>query len=184
MSQRAGFEELAVPHMAAAFTLAFWLVRNRADAEDIVQDAYVRAYRAFDTHTSDAFKPWLLAIVRNRAYTHLGQRKRLSNVVSFEDAFHTKEGEESGVSQIVSDAPSAEQILINTSDRAGVMAALAQLPPLYREVLVLREIEEASYRDIADVTGVPIGTVMSRLARARTRLRDAVLAQEKKENFK
>ena len=184
MSRRSSFETQSVPHMRAAFTLAYWLVRNQSDAEDIVQDAYVRAYRSFETFEGGDFKPWLLAIVRNRSLTWLSQRKRLSNVVSFEDAFHTKEGEESGVSQIVSDAPSAEQILINTSDRAGVMAALAQLPPLYREVLVLREIEEASYRDIADVTGVPIGTVMSRLARARTRLRDAVLAQEKKENVK
>ena len=181
MSRRSNFETLAVPHMQAAFTLAYWLVHSRADAEDIVQDAYLRAYRAFDSYHGSSFKPWLLAIVRNRAFTWLGQRKRSSNVVSFEDAFHTREGDEPGESQIVCDQPTAEQTMIDAGDGAAVMAALAQLPPLYREVLVLREIEDVSYRDIAELTGGPVGTVMSRLSRARAKLRDAVLTNEKKE---
>lgn len=184
MSRRSKFEMLAVPHMAAAFTLAYWLVNNRTDADDIVQDAYVRAYRAFDSYHGDAFKPWLLAIVRNCAFTFLGQRRRASNVISFDDAFHTREGEENGEAQLESSEPSAEQNLIAAGDRAAVMSALGKLPPLYREVLVLREIEEMSYRDIASLTGVPAGTVMSRLSRARNSLRGAVLAQEKKERYK
>lgn len=184
MSRRSSFEALAVPHMAAAFTLAYWLVRSHTDADDIVQDAYVRAYRAFDSYHGDTFKPWLLAIVRNCAFTFLGQRKRLSNVVSFDEAFHAKDGDEYGEAQLQSEDPSAEQHMIAASDRAAVMSALGELPPLYREVLVLREIEEMSYRDIAGLTGVPVGTVMSRLSRARDRLRGAVLAQEKKERYK
>ena len=181
MTRRSSFETLAVPHMPAAFTLAYWLVRSRADAEDIVQDAYIRAYRAFDTFEGEDCKPWVLAIVRNRALTFLGQRKRASNVVPFEDAFHTLEGEEPGESRIPSNEPSAEAAMITDGERAAVMQALSELPPLFREVLILREIEELSYRDIADVAGIPIGTVMSRLARARDRLRDIVVAQNKKE---
>lgn len=181
MSRRSSFEAQAVPHMAAALTLAFWLVRSRADAEDIVQDSYVRAYRAFDTFRGDNFKPWLLAIVRNQSLTWLSQRKRASNVISFDEAFAAQAGEEPGEARLLSDAPSAEDVLIGEGERMRVMAALNALPPLYREVLVLREIEDLSYQVIASVTGVPIGTVMSRLARARARLREIVLAQEKKE---
>ena len=181
MTPRSSFETLAVPHMRAAYTLAYWLVRSRADAEDIVQEAYIRAYRAFDSFEGSDCKPWLLAIVRNRALTFIGQRKRASNVVSFEDAFHTLEGGEPGESRIPSNEPSAEAVLIADGERSRVMQALGELPPLFREVLVLREIEELSYRDIAEVAGVPIGTVMSRLARARDRLRDIVIAQNQKE---
>jgi RNA polymerase sigma-70 factor, ECF subfamily len=184
MSRRSNFEALAVPHMAAAFTLAYWLSNNRTDADDIVQDAYVRAYRAFDSYHGDTFKPWLLAIVRNCAFTFLGQRRRASNVISFDEAFHTKDGDESGETQLQSEEPTAEQAMIAAGDRAGVMLALGKLPPLYREVLVLREIEEMSYRDISSLTGAPVGTVMSRLSRARDRLQEAVLAQEKKERYK
>ena len=181
MSRRARFEAQAVPHMAAALTLAFWLVRSRADAEDIVQDSYVRAYRAFDNFRGDQFKPWLLAIVRNQSLTWLGQRKRASNVVSFDEAFAVHTDQEPGEARLASDAPSAEDAMIVEGERAAVMAALDRLPPLYREVIVLREIEDLSYQVIATVTGVPIGTVMSRLARARARMREIVLAQEKKE---
>jgi RNA polymerase sigma-70 factor, ECF subfamily len=181
MTRRTSFEAQAVPHMAAALTLAFWLVRSRADAEDIVQNSYVRAYRAFDSFRGDNFKAWLLAIVRNQSLTWLSQRKRLSNVISFDEAFAAQGASEPGEARIASDAPSAEDALIGEGERALVMAALDQLPPLYREVLVLREVEDLSYQLIATITGVPIGTVMSRLARARARLRDIVLAQEKKE---
>ena len=181
MSRRVSFEAQAMPHMQAALTLATWLVRSRTDAEDIVQDAYVRAYRGFDGFHGTEFKPWLLAIVRNRALTWLSQRKRASNVVSFEDAFHTEEGEESGMSRIPSDEPTPEQHLIADGERAAIMAALAELPPLFREVLVLREVEELSYQQIAQIADVPVGTVMSRLARARSKLRALVVAQEKRE---
>ena len=184
MNRRARFEAQAVPHMAAALTLAFWLVRSRADAEDIVQDSYVRAYRAFDTFRGDNFKPWLLAIVRNQSLTFLSKRKFKSNVISFDEAFAAQAGEEPGEARVASEAPTAEDVMIVEGERASVMAALDTLPPLYREVLVLREIEDLSYQVIANVTGVPIGTVMSRLARARARLREIVVAQEKKEAWR
>lgn len=181
MNRRSSFEAQAVPHMRAAYTLAFWLVRSGADAEDIVQDSYIRAYRAFESFEGAEFKPWLLAIVRNRALTWLSQRKRMSNVVSIEDAFHTEEGDEPGIARIPSLEPSPEQHLIARDERAAVLNALAQLPPLFREVLILREIEELSYQQIAAIAVVPVGTVMSRLARARSRLRDIVLADNKRE---
>lgn len=167
--------------MRAAYTLAYWLVQSRADAEDIVQDAYIRAYRAFDKFEGDALKPWLLAIVRNRALTWLNQRKRASNVVSFDDAFHTEEGDEPGIARLPSDELTPEQHMLADGERAAVLQALAELPPLFREVIVLREIEELSYQQIAVVAEVPIGTVMSRLARARTKLRDIIMAQNKME---
>ena len=181
MSRRTSFEAHAVPHMRAAYTLAVWLVRSPADAEDIVQDAYVRAYRGYDSFVGDDFKPWLLAIVRNRALTWLTHRKRASNVVSFEDAFHVEEGDEPGIARIPSSEPTPEQHMIADGERAAVLQALAELPPLFREVIILREIEDLSYQQIADVTDVPVGTVMSRLARGRARLRDIVLARDKKE---
>lgn len=183
MNRRSKFESLAIPHMAAAFTLAYWLVKSRADADDIVQDAYVRAYRAFDGYRGESFKPWLLAIVRNCAFTFLGQRRRASNVISFDDAYRSLDGDEHPIPEPVSEDPDAEQQLIAAGDRAVILAALAELPPLYREILVLRELEDVSYRDIASLTGVPVGTVMSRLSRARSRLRAAVLRQDKKENY-
>ena len=102
-------------------------------------------------------------------------------MVSFEDAFHTEEGEEPGIARIPSNDPSPEQHMIAGNERAAVMHALSQLPPLFREVLVLREIEELSYQQIAAVADIPIGTVMSRLARARSRLREIVVAHERRE---
>jgi RNA polymerase sigma-70 factor, ECF subfamily len=161
----ADFERLATPHMAAAYNLAFWLVRNRADAEDIVQDAFLNAYRGFGGFSGDDIRPWLMTIVRNAAYRWLGRRKRAGNVVSIDQAI-AERGD-----GFASDEPSAEARLIGEADRNSVLTALAGLPPVFREALVLREIEGMSYRDIAELTGVPAGTVMSRLARGRAELR-------------
>lgn len=169
MAAPSNFERAALPHMDAAFNLAFWLVRSRPDAEDIVQDAYLRAFRAYDSLTGD-IRPWLLTIVRNVAYRWHANRSRSGNVISFDEAFPGRSGE-AGEASIASDAASAEAVLIGDGERAMVLAALAQLPPAYREVIVLREIETFSYREIADVTGVPVGTVMSRLSRARAELK-------------
>ena len=165
------FEAAALPHREAAFNLAYWLVRNRADAEDVVQEAYLRAFRAFATLTGHDIKPWLLTIVRNVAYRMLGKRTGASNVISFEEAFPGRFGEATGEARVASDAPSPEALLIGEGERVLVVTALAGLPAAYREVVVLREIEGFSYREIADVTGVPIGTVMSRLSRARAELK-------------
>jgi RNA polymerase sigma-70 factor, ECF subfamily len=170
MGQLSNFERVALPHMQAAFNLAFWLVRSHADAEDVVQEAYLRAFRAFDGFRGADLRPWLLAIVRNAAYRWLSNRRRSANVISLNEAFE-RNGEEAEAVQIASDAPSSEARLIGEVDRAIVRSALAELPPIYREVLMLREIEGLRYRDIAEVTGAPVGTVMSRLSRGRSELR-------------
>jgi RNA polymerase sigma-70 factor (ECF subfamily) len=155
--------------MEAAFNLAFWLVRSRADAEDIVQEAYLRAFRAFDGFRGGDMRPWLLAIVRNTAYRWLSNRRRSGTVISLEEAF--AEGSGHSADDIASDEPTAEERLIGAAERDYVLRALAELPPAFREVLVLREIEGFAYREIAEVTGVPVGTVMSRLSRGRGELR-------------
>ena len=162
------FEQLALPHMAAAFSLAYWLMRDRADAEDVVQDAYVRALRGFDGFRGDDIRPWLLAIVRNVAWRALSVRRRANNVIPIEAAFAA--GEDGGMALAAAD-PSAETLMIEAGDRAVLARALAALTPLFREALVLREMQEMSYADIAIVLGVPKGTVMSRLSRARAELR-------------
>jgi RNA polymerase sigma-70 factor, ECF subfamily len=166
------FEQQALPHLDAAYSLAFWLMRDRADAEDVVQDAYVRALRGFDGFRGDAMRPWLLAIVRNVAWRALAVRRRAaSNVIPIEAAYTRTGEDEPEPMTIASDEASAESRLIEAADRALLTRALDALTPLFREALVLREIEEMSYAEIATVLGVPQGTVMSRLSRARAELR-------------
>lgn len=174
MSSLSRFEQMALPCMEAAFNLAFWLVRSRSDAEDIVQEAYLRALRGFHGFRGDDVRPWLLAIVRNCAYRWLSNRRRSGSVVSLDEAFAGGGDDGEGAREIAADEPSAEERLVGAAERDYVLRALAELPPAYREVLVLREIEELSYREIADVTGAPIGTVMSRLSRARGELRKSM----------
>ena len=171
MAGPSSFERAALPHMDAAYNLAFWLVRNRTDAEDVVQDAYLRAFRAHASLKGDDIRPWLLTIVRNVAYRTLARRGRSGNVISFEEAFPGRAGDAAGDVNIATDAPSAEMLLIGEGDRAMVVTALGELPAAFREVVVLREMEGLSYREIANVTGIPIGTVMSRLSRARADLK-------------
>jgi RNA polymerase sigma-70 factor, ECF subfamily len=171
MSERARFERLALPHMDAAYNLAFWLLRSRSDAEDAVQEAYLRAFRAFRNFHGEDMRPWLLKIVRNVVFRKLAEHKRSSNVISFDAAISDRAAGESVALQVEHDGPTAEEIAIGASEQALVRRALGELVPIYREVIVLREIEAMSYRSIADLTGVPIGTVMSRLARARAELR-------------
>jgi RNA polymerase sigma-70 factor (ECF subfamily) len=170
MTERAQFERLALAHMDAAYNLAFWLLRSRPDAEDAVQDAYLRAYRSFAGFRGGDIRPWLLKIVRNVAYRKLGDRARASNVIPFDAAVSDRVGGEPGL-QLAAETPSAEDLVVGAGEQAMVRAALAALAPIFREVMVLREIEALSYREIAQATGVPLGTVMSRLARARAELR-------------
>jgi len=171
MTERAEFERLALAHMDAAYTLAFWLLRSRPDAEDAVQDAYLRAYRAFRNFQGGDMRPWLLKIVRNVALRKLSDQSRSANVIPFDAAVSDRFGGERGALQVPADAPSAEDALVGAGEQAMVRAALAELAPVFREAIVLREIEALSYREIAGIAGVPIGTVMSRLARARAELR-------------
>jgi RNA polymerase sigma-70 factor (ECF subfamily) len=175
------FEQQALPHLDAAYSLAFWLMRDRADAEDVVQDAYVRAMRGFEGFRGEAMRPWLLAIVRNVAWRALAVRRRTtSNVIPIEAAYSRNGEDDPEPMSIPSNEPSAETRLIEAGDRALLTRALDALAPLFREALVLREIEEMSYAEIATVLGVPQGTVMSRLSRARAelRLRFKDMAQE------
>lgn len=171
MTERTRFERLALPHMDAAYNLAFWLLRSRTDAEDAVQDAYLRAYRSFLNFEGEDIRPWLLKIVRNVAFRKFSDQKRAGNVISFDAAVSDRTAGEPVALQIAAEGPSAEDIMIGAGEQALVKRALAKLAPAYREAIVLREIEAMSYREIAEVTGVPIGTVMSRLARARAELR-------------
>jgi RNA polymerase sigma factor (sigma-70 family) len=154
------FEETVLPHLDAAFNYARWLTKNEAEAEDVVQDACVRAMRFFSSLRGDDARAWLFTIVRNAWYS------RLSRKVSVPDGAGLNDAER----QAPDGALDPEERLLQQHTVALVRAALEELPVDYREVILLREIEGLSYKEIAAVVGVPIGTVMSRLARARERL--------------
>jgi RNA polymerase sigma-70 factor, ECF subfamily len=171
MTERARFERLAVGHMRASYHLAYSLLRQRSDAEDAVQDAYVRAYRAMHQLRNDDIKPWLLTIVRNVCYRRLQERRRASNIISLDEALTAQPGSAVLSEAIASHAPSPEQAVITASNEAVLTDLVDALPPIFREIIILREMEELSYGDIAAIIGAPIGTVMSRLSRARTELR-------------
>ena len=173
MGQLSSFDRLTLPHLDAAYNLAFWLVRSEADAEDIVQESYMRAFRGFHGFAGTDAKPWLLAIVRNSAYRWLNNRRRSANVISLDEAFGGP-CEEPAEAQIASEDPTPEARLLGEVDRGLVRSALAELPPIFREVIMLREIEGLAYLEISRVTGAPIGTVMSRLARGRRELRKSL----------
>ena len=158
--QRRRFEALALPHMDAAYNLARWLSRSPSDADDIVQDAMLRAFRAFDGFRGGDIKAWLLTIVRN-CWRSSGAAERRRG--------HTELDED-----LAADGAGPEDSADAASRRRRLDAALALLPEDFREALVLREMEDMSYREIAEITGAPIGTVMSRLARARALLRERI----------
>jgi len=154
------FEQALLPHLDAAFNLARWLTRNSQDAEDVVQEAYLRALTFFDSFHGEDGRAWLLAIVRNTCYTWLRTNRPA----------HLKEGLDEEHHQAESNAPDPEMLQIGSADREMIHKALEELPAEYREILVLREMEGLTYKQIADIIGTPLGTVMSRLARARKRL--------------
>ncbi len=162
---KARFDRLVLPHLADAYSLARWITGNRADAEDVVQDACLRAFRAIWSAGVNP-RAWMLTIVRNTAFTWM-RKNRPAALVAVDDPAEIEQaqGPSAGL-----DASTPESALIAKSEAAQLEAAIAQLPTVYREALVLRDIHGLSYREIADVTGVPIGTVMSRLARGRSRV--------------
>jgi RNA polymerase sigma-70 factor (ECF subfamily) len=163
--RRRRFEQLMLPHLGAAYNLARWLAAQ--EAEDVAQEAMLRAFRAFDGFRGGDAKAWLLTIVRNCHYTALGRKRK---TVALPD-----EGE----SEIATDLPDPEVSAIDADRARKLNKAIASLPDEFRETLVLREMEDMSYREIAEVTGAPIGTVMSRLARARGLLRERWSAETK-----
>jgi len=162
--KREQFEARVLPHLGAAYNLARWLTRNDHDAEDVVQESYLRAYKFFGGFRGGDGRAWLLTIVRNTCYTWFQQNRPRELSASIDGA----------ANNIESDAPSPEAELIKSVDRKLIAKALEELPLEFREVLVLREMEGMSYKEIADITEVPLGTVMSRLARARKRLEQSL----------
>lgn len=154
------FEETVLPHLDAAFNYARWLTRNDADAEDVVQDACMRALRYFSSLRDENARAWFFTIVRNTWYSRVSRRANTAEAASLDTTRDERPDESLG----------PEQRLLQQHAVARVHAALEQLPADFREVLVLREFEGLSYKEIAAVVRIPIGTVMSRLARARERL--------------
>ncbi|HXR09916.1 MAG TPA: sigma-70 family RNA polymerase sigma factor [Candidatus Acidoferrales bacterium] len=150
-----------MPHLDAAYNLARWLTRNEQDAQDAVQEAYLRAFRYFPGMRGGPARPWLMKIVRNTCYTWLRANRPLQEAAEFDENLFPPDFR----------APDPEEAVLQSDNGAVVRRALEELPVNFREVLILREIEGMSYKEIAEIIGVPIGTVMSSLSRARSLLR-------------
>jgi RNA polymerase sigma factor (sigma-70 family) len=172
------FEEQISPHLKSAYNLAKWLTRSHEDAEDVVQDAFLRAFSAFESYRGDDAQPqnakaWLLTIVRNTSMTRLKRNRNAGATLAFEEALDDPR----------ECSPDPEEILLISCNREEVRQAVEQLPWEFREAIVLREMEGLSYREISATIGVPLGTVMSRLSRGRDWLR-RILSTPKRLNPK
>lgn len=174
MDRTRQFEALALPHLDAAYNLARWLLRDDDSAQDAVQDAFLRAFRYFDSFVGQEMRPWLLGIVRNTCFTLLQARRDAPAQMELDEE-HDFDGVDATIDPA---AASPEALLVRKIERASVMAAIDALPVVFREAIVLREIEDLSYQEIAQIAGVPMGTVMSRLSRARAMLRAILLRGE------
>ena len=163
-TRNASFEIDVLPHLGAAYNLARWLMRNTQDAEDMVQEACLRAFRFFGDFRGGDVRAWLLRIVRNTCYTNLQSNRPEELATTFDEEIHSEEGF----------FVSPEAVLLQGADRQFLRQALQELPVLFRELLVLRELEGLTYKELAEVTNVPLGTVMSSLSRARARLRKSL----------
>ena len=157
------------PHLGSAYNLARWLTRHREDAEDIVQEAFLRAFSAFESFRGSDARPWLLAIVRNTSMTFMSKKSGKKEAPDFEEVAKTASTTEAD----------PETLMLESCGQEQLRDALASLPSEFREAIVLRELEELSYKEIAAVTGVPMGTVMSRIARARDGLRGLLTGRRK-----
>jgi RNA polymerase sigma-70 factor (ECF subfamily) len=163
------FEQAILPHLDAAYNLARWLTRNEQDAQDMVQEASLRAFRFFDGYRGGDARAWLLTTVRNTCYTWLQQNRRSQAMTPFDEGIHT----------VDEDSLNPSSLVLKNADMEMLQRSLEQLPDEFREVIVLRDLEELSYKQIAEVTDVPLGTVMSRLARARARLKQILCSRVK-----
>ena len=161
------FEQVVLPHLDAAYNLARWMTRNGHDAEDVVQEAFVRALRFFGSFHGVNARAWLLAIVRNTCYTWLRQHRGSRLEVPYDDAVGSDEAAEP---YPVDGDANPEALLAASEERQTFDAALDSLPAEFREAVILRDVEDLSYKEIAAVAAIPIGTVMSRLARGRRML--------------
>lgn len=162
--QLARFEQAILPHMDAAYNLARWLTRNDHDAEDMVQEAYLRAFKFFHAFRGADGRAWLLTIVRNTCYTWLHQNRAHEISTMFDEEIHS----------VDSDTSNPAILVLRSADDQILREALDELPVEFREVVVLRDLEGFSYKEIAGIANIPAGTVMSRLARARERLKQLV----------
>lgn len=160
------FEQDVVPHLHAAYNLARWLTRNDADAEDIVQMSFVRAFRFFDSFRGGNIRAWLLTIVRRTYYSSLRDHRHEDDDISFDDALHSNT-DATGNGAPFSAGSHPESIAASHDTQRLINLALEQLPRTYREIVVLKDMEDFSYKEIAEIADIPIGTVMSRLARGR-----------------
>jgi RNA polymerase sigma-70 factor (ECF subfamily) len=167
------FREAALPHLDDVYSLARYLLRNSADAEDAAQECYLRALRHFHTFRGTDIKPWLLAIVRNVCRSEFARRSTILRVIDCK-----AEVDEDAIPLWREPEVSPEKELLRQLDAETIRRLIADLPESFREAIVLREINDLSYREMAQVIGVPVGTVMSRLARARTMLHKAWMAYE------
>jgi RNA polymerase sigma-70 factor (ECF subfamily) len=168
----ARFAEMALPHLDAAYNLARWLTRDTSDASDVVQEAMLRALRFFASYRGGSGKSWLLTIVRNTAVDWMRTNRPAQIAVQI--------GDDDPFENIADSGEDPEAALIRMGDRQQLDRLIAALPADFRECLVLRELEELSYKEIAAVTGVPIGTVMSRLARARQLMQRALTRENER----
>jgi RNA polymerase sigma-70 factor (ECF subfamily) len=164
LTNNINFEESALPHLDAAYNLARWLTRNEQDAQDVVQEAYLRAFRFFPDFRGGDARSWIMKIVRNTCYTWIHENSPLKGAIEFDEKLIPPDSR---------DLNPEEFVLQNDSDKL-VRKALENLPTNFREVLVLRELDGMSYKEIAEITGMAAGTVMSSLSRARDRFRQAL----------
>ena len=167
----ASFEETMLPHLDAAHNLATWLLRNEQDAEDVVQEAYLRAFTSFDGFRGSNGRAWLLKIVRNTSYSLLKKNRAVDLTTTFDEEIHATDH----------DSASPAAVLEHAEDAELIRKAMEELPAEFREILALRHQEGLSYKEIGEIVKIPAGTVMSRLARARAKLREYLAAQIGKE---
>jgi RNA polymerase sigma factor (sigma-70 family) len=163
------FRDAALPYLDDVYALARYLMRNSADAEDAAQECYLRAFRHFDSYRGPAMKPWLLAILRNVCNAEFARRGKQETAADHS----ADEPETEALPMWQEPQASPETMLLRDRDAAAIRRLVAELPQPFREAIVLREVNDLSYHEIAEVAGVPLGTVMSRLARARAMLRAA-----------
>jgi RNA polymerase sigma factor (sigma-70 family) len=158
----ADFENIAMPHLNAAYNLARWLTRNESDAEDVVQEAYLRAFKFFDNFHGGDSRAWILKIVRNTCYSWLQKNRQTFTTDEFDEELHSFE------------TSNPETICIEKVDRQLLKKLLEDLPIQFCEIIILRDLEGFSYKEIANIAEIPLGTVMSRIARGRQHLQDAI----------
>jgi RNA polymerase sigma-70 factor, ECF subfamily len=172
--ERARFARLVLPHLDAAYSLARWLTRDPAQAEEAVQEAYLRAFTYFGTFRGEDARPWILGVVRNACF-RLFEREKQGTSLPFDDEAHDEDTAAAGT--VVPFPVDPEAAAIARAEREILQYCLRGLPPEYREAIVLRELQGCSYREIAQIAGVPLGTVMSRLSRGRRLLQQALVAE-------